>query len=133
MSVKVGWSRDSGVLVANVTGRIDNANSSECEQMLRSGVGDEEQSLVLNLSRLSYVSSAGLRILLLMAREFTGPNQAFGLCELSSGVSEVIHVSGFAGIMSVYESQAAAVEAIAASKTPPSAAALDDALASTGA
>lgn len=132
MSVKVGWSRDSGILVANVTGRIDNANSAECEEMLRSGIGDGEQALVLNLSQLSYISSAGLRILLLMAREFTGPDQAFGLCALSSGISEVIHVSGFAGIMSVYDSQAAAVEAIAASGAPPSAAALDDALAEIG-
>ncbi len=129
MSVKVGWSRDSGVLVATVTGRIDNANSSECEEMLRSGIGDGEQALVLNLSQLSYVSSAGLRILLLMAREFTGPDQAFGLCDLSSGVSDVIHVSGFSGIMSVYDSQTEAVEAISASGAPPSAAALDDALA----
>lgn len=112
MSARVGWSRDSGILVATVIGRIDNANSSECAEMLESGAGEEEQSLILNLSQLSYISSAGLRVLLLTAKRFTGTGQAFGLCELSSGVGEVIYVSGFADIIPVYESQAAAVAAI---------------------
>lgn len=127
MSVKVGWSRDSGILVATVIGRIDSANSSECAEMLRSGAGKGEQSLILNLSQLSYISSAGLRVLLLTAKQFTGTDQGFGLCELSAGVSEVIHVSGFADIIPVYASQAAAVEAIG--PTAPSGAAAETPLA----
>lgn len=113
MSVEVGWSRDSGILVASLVGRIDSSNSRECADVLRSGIGSDDQSLILNLSQLDYISSAGLRILLMTAREFEGPGQAFGLCELSSGISEVIKVGGFADIISVYESQTAAVAAVA--------------------
>ncbi len=113
MSVEVGWSRDSGILVANLVGRIDSSNSGECADALRAGMGDDDQSLVLNLSRLDYISSAGLRILLLTSREFEGPGQSFALCELSGGISEVIRVGGFSDIIPVYDTQADAVAAIA--------------------
>lgn len=118
MSVQVKWSRDSGTLVASLAGRIDSANSVDCADALRSGVGNDDQSLILNLSRLEYISSAGLRVLLMMAKKFTGPGQAFGLCALSAGVSEVVAVYGFAEIISVYQSQDAAVAAIAGAGEP---------------
>lgn len=118
MSVRVSWARDSGIPVASLSGRVDSGNSVECADALRSGIGDDDQSLILNLSRLDYISSAGLRVLLMMAKKFTEPGQAFGLCELSGGINEVITVSGFADIIPVYGSQDAAVAAIAGDAAP---------------
>lgn len=116
MSIEVAWSRDCGTLVATLAGRIDGANSIECADALRSGIRDDEPSLILNLSQLEYIGSAGLRVLLLTARKFTRPGQGFGLCELSPRVGDVVTVSGFADIISVYGSQRDAVAAIAAGK-----------------
>ncbi len=111
MSVQVGWNRDSGILVGSLVGRIDSSNSVECADALRSGIGDDERSLILNLSGLDYISSAGLRVLLMMAKKFTGTGQTFGLCELPARISDVITASGFGDIISVHESQNAAVAA----------------------
>ena len=123
MSVQVGWSRDSGVLVGSLVGRIDSSNSVECADALRSGVGDDEQSLILNLSGLDYISSAGLRVLLMMAKKFMGTGQAFGLCELPGRINEVITASGFGDIISVHGSQSAAVATIAGTAAPQESAA----------
>ncbi len=119
MSISVDWSTVSGIRVASLAGRIDSDNAVECADALRSGIGDDDSSLVLNVSRLEYISSAGLRVMLMMAKKFTGPGQAFGICELTPGVHEVFVLSGFAEIIALHDSQDAAVAAIAGDAAPP--------------
>ncbi len=119
MSFSVSWSKVSEISVASLSGRIDSGNSVECADALRAGIRDDDRSLVLNLSGVDYVSSAGLRVMLMMAKKFTGPGQAFGICGLTPGVSEVFSMSGFADIIAIHDSQDAAIAAIAGEAPPP--------------
>jgi len=61
---------------------------------------------------LGYISSAGLRVCLIIAKKFNPAGKAFGICNLSDSIREIVTVSGFHGIMSIYDSQSAAIEAI---------------------
>lgn len=85
----------------------------ECAKILREATDSNERSLVLNLSELTFLSSAGLRILLMTARKFSEPGRAFALCDMSAQIMEVIRISGFSQILSVHETEAAAVEFVA--------------------
>ena len=113
MALNVSWARNEGVLVARLAGRVDTASSMECAKILREATGSNERSLVLNLSELTFLSSAGLRILLMIARKFSEPGRAFALCDMSAQIMEVIRISGFNQILSVHETEAAAVEFVA--------------------
>ena len=108
----VKWSRRSGILIAMPVGRIDGTNYLECQNILESGIDPEEGALILDFAQLGYISSAGLRVCLVIAKKFNEPGRAFGICNLSRSIRDIVTVSGFDQIIPLHESQAAAIEAI---------------------
>ena len=112
MSINVTWERTEGILIAMLDGRVDGGNADEFLSALESGIGAADSALILDLEKLSFISSAGLRVGLLMAKKFNEPGKKFGICTLSEPVREVIVVSGFDRIITVYDSRAEAVKAL---------------------
>ena len=113
MPTLVKWSRRAGILIAMPVDRIDGSNAQEYQNILESGIDPAEGALILDFTRLRYISSAGLGLCLTIGRKFTGPGKAFGICNPSRSVRGLLTLSGFDQIISIYESQGAAVEAIA--------------------
>lgn len=66
----------------------------------------------MDFSEVPYIGSAGLRVLLMTARRFSGDGNGFAICQLRRPITKVIRASGFDGIISVYDSADAAVAAI---------------------
>ena len=112
MSISVTWERKDGVLIGMLDGRIDGSNANEFQSALESGIDAEDNTLILDFERVSFISSAGLRVGLVIARQFNEPGKKFGACTLSDSVREIISVSGFDQIISVYESQAEGIKAL---------------------
>lgn len=108
----VKWSRRSGILIAMPVGRIDGSNYLECQNILESGIDPEEGAMILDFAQLGYISSAGLRVCLVIAKKFNEPGKAFGICNLSRSIRDIVTVSGFDQIIPLHESQSAAIEAI---------------------
>ncbi len=108
----VKWSRRAGILIAMPVGRIDGSNYLECQNILESGIDPEEHAMLLDFAQLGYISSAGLRVCLVVAKKFNQPGKAFGICNLSNSIRDIVTVSGFDQIIAIYESQSAAIEAI---------------------
>lgn len=112
MTMQVSWSRPAGVLVASVSGRVDSGNSEALRSALDEGISADEQALVLDCRHLSYMSSAGLRILLTVAKKFRGSGQSVGLCNLSESILAVISASGFDKVIPVHATWADAIDAV---------------------
>ena len=109
----VKWSRRAGILIAMPVGRIDGTNYLECQNILESGIDPDENSMILDFGQLGYISSAGLRVCLVIAKKFNEPAKSFGICNLSRSIRDIVTVSGFDQIIPLYESQGEAIEAIA--------------------
>lgn len=109
LDLQVGWDRRAGVLIASPAGRVDSVTSAALREALVSGVPSEERALLLDLSDLSYMSSAGLSVLLLMAKRFRGSGRAMGMCGLPGAIAAVVTLSGFNKIIPVYETRDAAL------------------------
>lgn len=112
MAAQIKWSRREGILIAAPIGRIDGNNYIEVQNTLESGIDPDERAMILDFAQLGYISSAGLRVCLIVAKNFNPAGKAFGICNLSDSIREIVTVSGFHGIMSIYESQSAAIKAI---------------------
>lgn len=109
MGFDIKWERIQGILIAIILGRIDGGNADEFQRVLEAEINSADQALLLDFERVSYISSAGLRVGLIIAKQFNKPGKQFGLCSLSDPVREVISASGFDEIISIYESRDAAI------------------------
>ena len=112
MPTPVKWSRRDGILIAAPVGRIDERNYIEVQNTLESGIDPDERAMILDFAQLGYISSAGLRVCLIIAKKFNTTGKAFGICNFSNSIREIFSVSGFQGVISTYASRRAAIEAI---------------------
>ncbi|MCY3930673.1 MAG: STAS domain-containing protein [Acidobacteria bacterium] len=99
------------VLVARVEGRVDSSNSQDFERQLQGAIGEDVQAVVVDLGQLAYISSAGLRVVLLVAKTLGQRNVSISLCALSHPVQSVFEISGFNRIIQIYDTQADALAA----------------------
>ena len=100
--MKIDHEREEGVLTAKVTGRIDGSNALEFEKTFKEIVNDDDRIVILDFEKLAYISSAGLRVILLIAKTLRKKEAKFALCSLSDSINEVFQISGFDQIISVY-------------------------------
>ena len=109
MSIDITWERSGDLLIAVIAGRLDGTTADLCESALDSGISDSDHVLILDFEKLTYISSAGLRVILRIAKKFTGGDKKFAVCALSDSVSEIVAISGFDKIIDVQDSRAAAI------------------------
>ena len=105
--------RDGRTLTAIATGRVDGVNASEFEKTLRNTIDDEDTAVILDLAGITYLSSAGLRAILLTARSLSQRKAKFLLCSPTAPIREVFEISGFDKIIPVHDNHEAAVSALA--------------------
>lgn len=89
------------VLVLAPNGRLDSTSAGPADEKMNAHVVGGANRIVLDLSSVAYVSSAGLRIVLLMAKRLKQQGGRFVVCGLSESVREVFTVSGFLQILTV--------------------------------
>ena len=107
--MKLTTERKDGVLFIQIDGRIDGSNAIEFQEAIRSAVEDRDQTTIVDCTNLSYVSSAGLRAVLLIAKSLSIRNMRFGLCVLTDQVQEVFEKSGFDKIIPIHASKVEAL------------------------
>ena len=101
-----------GVLIISVTGRIDGLNAQEFHENLDKEIGGSDNPVVLDLENLSYISSAGLRSILLIAKTLQGRSTRFMLCSLPGPIREIFEIAGFDKIIDVLKSRSDAIATI---------------------
>lgn len=100
-------------LVASPQGQINSANAATVESDLIRQIDNGENKLVLDLNGLDYISSAGLRVMLLVAKRLKQKGGALALCNIQPHVREVFDISGFLSILTVVDSRDAALNLMA--------------------
>lgn len=96
-------------LVVSPQGQINSANAAAVEAALIQHIENGQNKLVLDLAGLDYISSAGLRVMLLVAKRLKQQTGALALCNIQPHVREVFDISGFLAILTVVESRADAL------------------------
>lgn len=69
-------------------------------------------AIVLDLSQVEYMSSVGLRVLMLAAKQCKGQHGNIAVAALGEQMREIFQISRFDMVFPVYEDRAAAVTAL---------------------
>lgn len=80
--------------ILTVSGRIDVNTSDDFQKQILSKMM-EENEIFLDCSGIEYISSAGLRSMLIIAKKADAQNKKIILCRVSKLFHEVLEVSGF--------------------------------------
>ena len=112
--MEISAEREGGAVIAGASGRIDSSNSREFHSSLESVVTGDTTAVVVNFENVTYISSAGMRVILLMAKSLQSQDTKFVLCSMNSSIREVFTISGFDRIIPIHDSRAEALSAISA-------------------
>ena len=96
--------REGDTLVIKVDGRIDGANARAFQSDLEAAIEDTDRTVVLDFESLSYISSAGIRVILMTAKMLQRRDGVFALCALSDPIREIFQISGFDKIIPIHAS-----------------------------
>ena len=90
---------NGNTLTVELEGRLDTTTAPELESELKSSL-DSITDLVLDFSKLDYISSAGLRVLLTAHKAMRGKG-TMKVTHVNEVVREVFEVTGFADILNI--------------------------------
>ncbi|MBF0306918.1 MAG: STAS domain-containing protein [Alphaproteobacteria bacterium] len=93
--------RAGEVLVLSPVGRLDSNNAGEAEKTILGKIAEGEMKIVFDFGRLDYISSAGLRVMLMAAKRLKQGGGKMVLCAMRDHIREVFEISGFLSILTV--------------------------------
>jgi anti-anti-sigma factor len=102
--------QEAGVHVLAPAGRIDTTTVGVLEGRLAPLLAAPRPRVVVDFSGVDYISSAGLRILLVAARRVQQSGGRLALCAMGDAVRHVFYLAGFLPLFIVCDSRAAAIE-----------------------
>jgi len=88
--------------LVSVDGRVDTTNANELEKSILKLIEEGVTKIVLDCSRLNYISSSGLRVFLIVQKRLMAIKGQFRLCSLQPGIKEIFDISGFSSIFSLF-------------------------------
>lgn len=116
--------RLADAVVAAPAGQIDHVNAPQFENALMPLVGEAtggQAPLVLDFSKVEYISSMGLRVLMVAARQMRASHAPFAVAALQPTVEEIFEIARFKFVVDIFPSVRAALLEFSA----PAAAAYD--------
>jgi anti-sigma B factor antagonist len=113
--MNVNLRRYGSAVVLTVAGRLDQDSCDEFRAQLTKEVetaADEGETVVLDLSALEYVSSAGLRCFMLASREAKARQARIFVASLQPMVAEIFKISHFNLVFQVFGTVPEALAAV---------------------
>jgi anti-anti-sigma factor len=105
--------RMGDVVVVDMIGRLDSRTAGPASTELNKVAQSGDRKVLLNVERLEYVSSAGLRAIMVAAKLLEVNGGAAKICRANDAVKHVMEVSGFNSLLHLYDTEDKALAAFA--------------------
>lgn len=100
-------------LVIMPSGRLNADSAQVFQECVLARIAAGEACVLLDLAELEYISSAGLRSLLIATKRAQAADGRLAVCGLTASVDEVFRTSGFDGILEVHPDRDTALRSLA--------------------
>ena len=109
--MEISASKAGAIVVLEVSGDIDGKTAPAFQEQVLAQIAPEAR-ILLDLGKVGFMSSAGLRVMLLTYREATGKKARLVLSGLNDGVRTSMSATGFIKFFNVRGSRAEALAAL---------------------
>jgi anti-sigma B factor antagonist len=100
------------VLVVIMKGRLDASTYSPVEKRILELIQSGERYLVLDLGSLEYISSIGLRVLMVAAKRLKSIEGEIIVCDVKEPIKQVFDISGFVSIFRMLSTREEAIRTL---------------------
>ena len=100
---------EGDITVLLPVGRIDTLAAAELDQALQSAMSAGKHNMVVDMSGVEYISSAGLRALAAVQVRSKAEGGDMKLARLNQRVTRVFNIIGFDLLMSIHDTTEAAI------------------------
>lgn len=107
--IEINVSNQEQVTLVEVSGRVDSMNANQFGTAISEQIDGGKANLVLDLSSVEYMSSAGLREIVTSLKKAKRAQGDLRLAQPSDRVREVLEMAGLDSIFRIYPSQSEAV------------------------
>lgn len=97
--------RKDDVLIFGVNGRLDGYAASQVAVEIERNLRDDDRSVVVDLDGLTYMSSAGIRVLLALQKKVKARNGGIALCNIGEYPKNVLSMAGFDKVFPTFPSR----------------------------
>jgi stage II sporulation protein AA (anti-sigma F factor antagonist) len=104
--------RRDDILILALKGRLDAMTAGGLQQKLMALIEGGQQRFLLDVAELTYISSAGLRVLLVAAKTLETSAGTLVFCSLKTPVQQVFDIAGFSSLFRLYPSRQEALQKV---------------------
>jgi anti-anti-sigma factor len=97
------------VLILRIKGRLDAMSSTSAERKVFDCINNGQFKLLLDFTGVTYLSSAGMRMLLSTTKRLRSLSGHLIVCCVSSNVMDVLRMSGFDHVLEIVETESEAL------------------------
>ncbi len=98
--MEIKKNREGAKFTVALSGRLDTLTAPQMEEVVKGDL-DGITELCIDLKDLTYVSSAGLRVLLMAQKTMNGKKGTMEICNVCEDIKEVFSITGFADIFTI--------------------------------
>ena len=102
----------SALIVMPSENRVDGTNARDFQVGLEAAIEETDSAVIFDAETLTYISSAGLRAILLVVKSINRRGGKFAVCSLSDPIREIFSISGFDNIIPIEATRDEALAAI---------------------
>ncbi len=95
--------RDVSTLNFALEGRLDTSTAPQLEAVLKTSLGDSITNINFDFSKLEYISSAGLRVLLATQKTMNKRQGKMVFHHVNETIKEILDITGFSEILTIVD------------------------------
>jgi anti-anti-sigma factor len=106
--------RDVGsAMLAAAAGRIDLSNADDFTAALAAALSESKSALILDLSKVDYISSAGLRSLMITLKASKTDSKLFAVAALQPMLAEIFAIARLSQVIPIFQTAREAIAKLA--------------------
>lgn len=102
LAVDIQREQREGVELLRLLGRLDAVSAPEAEQAFRDVLSEGSEYVLVDLSEVEYMSSGGIRAMIMFSRGLSSRDGRLKLCGLSPFVKQVFEISNLNQVFEIY-------------------------------
>lgn len=96
--MEIRQSEVQSTVILSLVGRLDGLTSPDFDMQIKQLIAQNKHVLILDFAQLDYISSAGLRVLLMLQKQLKILGGKSMLVNLKPDITHLFNISGFSGI-----------------------------------